>query len=666
MVAGNDSFPTLPAGYATRSVAGGADVTLTSAEGATDIIELTGLLTGNVRVTIPAPTTPQIIGTAGGANFKIGLSWLKLIRNSTTGPFTLTVLGTAAGSGLALAQGEAQWVYSKDSQSVQSGTIRVGLSPQPNWYFDFDAGDDNNDGLTPTTPIKTWTSKPDGSAGEYLARTGLNPYWNAPITWTIKGTMPATDALRILGVAGPLFGATLQGTPSIKRTGVITGRQDRSPGSALLPSGSAADAAVASSTNTSPIVIATVLAHGLTPYEQVRIRNHAGNTNANGTWPAIVVIDPTHFSLTGSVGNGVGTASGDIIVNRRNEITDVSVLDWTADVGQMIEVQTATTRVYEGMVVKGPARGFIAKTLTAPSRAACSILGSRVYTPLDYPFGNTSEWPGPFPIGATYSILVLPKVHNLYIDSRMNPDYVGIGPSTSISMIDFIQPNFYSGVSPRDYDAQFGGWLTFDTSTDNLTPGATNVGVFTNMLVRQTFTLSGSHVKVFGLVLNSFCMGIGGTLTLYGTMFQNSSWQEDPGGSGYAFTLLNHHASYGISFFDCATPLQIGTNCSLFNESSISGTGNTGPIFKITDGGAILDSNPYSGARYYALTSTVPEVSIGGYTSLPAVDPVTFASTAPAVRLLSFANIFSTVAAGGFAGKVFDPRSPMTRLSSEL
>lgn len=69
---------------------------------------------------------------------------------------------------------------------------------------------------------------------------------------------------------------------------------------------------VNSSTNATPIVVETQIAHGLANGDQVAIIDHLVNTNANGEW-AVGVVDSTHLSLTNSVGNGVGAATGAVI-----------------------------------------------------------------------------------------------------------------------------------------------------------------------------------------------------------------------------------------------------------------------------------------------------------------------------------------------------------------
>jgi len=66
--------------------------------------------------------------------------------------------------------------------------------------------------------------------------------------------------------------------------------------------------AIVSSTNATPIVV-TCTGHGFSTGDRVTINNHATNTAANGTWTATRLTADT-FSLDGSVGNGVGGATG--------------------------------------------------------------------------------------------------------------------------------------------------------------------------------------------------------------------------------------------------------------------------------------------------------------------------------------------------------------------
>jgi hypothetical protein len=71
----------------------------------------------------------------------------------------------------------------------------------------------------------------------------------------------------------------------------------------------AAPRAIASSTNASPIEVTTAAPHGYTTGQKVAIVGHTVNTNANGRW-VVTVTGASTFELDGSVGNGVGGATG--------------------------------------------------------------------------------------------------------------------------------------------------------------------------------------------------------------------------------------------------------------------------------------------------------------------------------------------------------------------
>lgn len=75
-------------GMLSKSVAGGADVTLTTAEAANTFVDFTGTLTANINVIVPATSKRWVV------------------RNSTSGTYTLTVK-TASGTGKAITQGKA-------------------------------------------------------------------------------------------------------------------------------------------------------------------------------------------------------------------------------------------------------------------------------------------------------------------------------------------------------------------------------------------------------------------------------------------------------------------------------------------------------------------------------------------------------------------------------
>jgi hypothetical protein len=78
-----------------------------------------------------------------------------------------------------------------------------------------------------------------------------------------------------------------------------------------LPQATApAPVAIASSTNTSPIEIATTTPHGYTEGDTVQVIGH-DQLAANGDW-VIALTGASSFTLTGSVGTGAGGATGQV------------------------------------------------------------------------------------------------------------------------------------------------------------------------------------------------------------------------------------------------------------------------------------------------------------------------------------------------------------------
>jgi hypothetical protein len=84
----------------TVNVAGSSNVTLTRAQANAQIIECTGVLTGNIQVIVPL--NPD--------------EWT--FYNNTTGAFTLTVIG-ATGTGIAVTQGQRAILYADGTNVVQ-------------------------------------------------------------------------------------------------------------------------------------------------------------------------------------------------------------------------------------------------------------------------------------------------------------------------------------------------------------------------------------------------------------------------------------------------------------------------------------------------------------------------------------------------------------------
>ena len=93
-----------------KSVAGKVDVVLTEAEAKADVLHFTGALTGHINVIVPTAAR----------------SWT--VRNKTTGAYALT-LKTAAGSGLAIGQGQTRAPYC-DGVDVLSRMTETDTPPQ--------------------------------------------------------------------------------------------------------------------------------------------------------------------------------------------------------------------------------------------------------------------------------------------------------------------------------------------------------------------------------------------------------------------------------------------------------------------------------------------------------------------------------------------------------
>jgi hypothetical protein len=81
---------------ANLSVAGNANVTLTTAQAASKVIELTGVLTGAISVIAP------LAGISAGAQ--------RTINNKTTGAYALTFIGDS-GTGIVVGTGKVARVY---------------------------------------------------------------------------------------------------------------------------------------------------------------------------------------------------------------------------------------------------------------------------------------------------------------------------------------------------------------------------------------------------------------------------------------------------------------------------------------------------------------------------------------------------------------------------
>jgi len=160
-------------GKLTKSVAGGATVTLTAAEAGYAMLELTGALTASIAVVVPA---------AAG-------QWL--VKNATTGAFTLTVK-TPAGAGVVVRQGMTQIVWSDGINVLEADSIKADKATTLAGY-----------GIAVATTAEaaagTDTSKPVTSKGirDALNAIGAAPTYAARAWLNFNGT--GTVAIRASG-----------------------------------------------------------------------------------------------------------------------------------------------------------------------------------------------------------------------------------------------------------------------------------------------------------------------------------------------------------------------------------------------------------------------------------------------------------------------------------
>jgi hypothetical protein len=188
-------------GYVSKSVAGSADVTLTtgnadpSAESANKVIELTGALTGDIKVLVPAVENEYVF------------------FNNTTGSQTLTIAATGhTANGIAIAQGAYSHVYCEGSANfgIKNAVDKLGATT---FKGDVTGGDGNiilrtNGAVTATTFI---------GSGSNL--TGVEPFpsgtkqvfyqASAPTGWTQDtATALGNAAMRVVvGTGGGTGGS---------------------------------------------------------------------------------------------------------------------------------------------------------------------------------------------------------------------------------------------------------------------------------------------------------------------------------------------------------------------------------------------------------------------------------------------------------------------------
>lgn len=192
----------------------------------------------------------------------------------TTAPFIADLTGpggTAAPAGI-----------------TQTTTVLSGVTVSNPAAF-FGQAYESNIALAARCRLKLQSLSPNGAAGAYK-------YF-------------ALTASQILAAQTPPVQLSSPVTRVLVQSSVATGVVNVTVANAAGAVPGVSNLAITGATLANPIVVATASVHGLSTGNYVSISGVLGNTNANGTY-TIVVTDPTHFSLTGSIGNATYTGGG--------------------------------------------------------------------------------------------------------------------------------------------------------------------------------------------------------------------------------------------------------------------------------------------------------------------------------------------------------------------
>jgi hypothetical protein len=155
----------------------------------------------------------------------------------------------------------------------------------------------------------TGTGGAAGTGGQYLNQTADGLFINYQDHLTLeKNYLDASDvALKKLGP--PIISCGIL-VPSYPSAGSVDSASNVYRFGHIMLEG---DVPIVSSTNTTPITVTTSAAHKRIVGDTICIRAHRVNTNANGLWTVASVPSSTTLTLTSSVGNGVGGATGSVI-----------------------------------------------------------------------------------------------------------------------------------------------------------------------------------------------------------------------------------------------------------------------------------------------------------------------------------------------------------------
>ena len=301
----------------TKSVAGGADVTLSAAEAGYKILKFTGLLTANINVVVPTTTT------------------IWYVDNSTTGGYTLTVK-TSAGSGVSTTNGTRYVLYGDGTNVVNAVTVTgsfssftTGSASAPSITF----AADTDTGLYNTAANQVGVAVAGTQVANFTASgaaiTGAVSADSAAITGAVsadsadfKGGVSADSAA--------ITGAVSAGSASI--TGAV------SAGSALLTVPLPVTSG-GTGTTTNP---ASAVAN--TPAGNIAATNVQAAINELDTEKAKSGANSDITSLTALVSVNGCSLTGLLNVNDGADIASATTVDLTAATGNTVRI-TGTTPI---------------------------------------------------------------------------------------------------------------------------------------------------------------------------------------------------------------------------------------------------------------------------------------------------------------------------------
>jgi hypothetical protein len=262
-------------------------------------------------------------------------------------------------------------------------------------------------------------------------------------------------------------------------------------------------------------------------------------------------------------------------------------------------------------------------------------------------------------VGQSYQIIQRPKCYNVATTSY-GGQYQPAGVQSLPLLIefgDFSLCPFFSGLGLRESSCII-ALNSCNITSQMIFDGCSPQGCLTKDGLSLTI---GRVVATFHEFLRAQCW-VEGSLEFFGGTFEsctdpvvfNTLTNDAPTG-----WIESHHAAYGIAIFNTTRWGVFHEGSTLLLEAGLWGSGNHGLVLAFSNGGrCLIDDDTLASQPFNVLTDVSPEMTLDGYTALPAVDPTTFVATAS--RATTFANWVTPVASGGHGRRLFDPTCPAT------